>query len=91
MPEFEPAEGQCPWLMLLQALRTGTPLDETIEHDDRHWQASPQAKFERLVRETEVPTGLLFNGTDLRLVYAPRGESSGYMTFNVAEMARGRG
>jgi hypothetical protein len=29
----------------------------------------------------------LFNGTDLRLVYAPRGESSGYMTFNVGEMA----
>ena len=34
-----------------------------------------------------MPTGLLFNGTELRLVYAPRGESSGYVTFRVKEMA----
>ena len=55
---------------------------------ERHWQASPQAKFERLLRETRVPIGLLVNGTHLRLVYAPRGETSGYMTFPVAEMAQ---
>jgi hypothetical protein len=39
------------------------------------------------LRETRVHTGLLFNGTELRLVYAPRGESSGYVTFRVKEMA----
>jgi hypothetical protein len=35
-----------------------------------------------------MPIGLLFNGTHLRLVYAPRGETSGYMTSAVAEMAQ---
>ncbi|OYV87497.1 MAG: hypothetical protein B7Z73_09990, partial [Planctomycetia bacterium 21-64-5] len=38
--------------------------------------------------ETRVPIGLLANGRELRLVYAPRGETSGYATFNVAEMAQ---
>src|SRR5438093_6534141 len=32
--------------------------------------------------------GLLFNRTHLRLVYAPGGETSGYLTFCVAEMAQ---
>ena len=58
------------------------------EQDSRRWHASPHAKFERLLRETEVPPGLLFNGTHLRLVYAPRGETSGYLTFSVAEMTK---
>jgi hypothetical protein len=40
-----------------------------------------------LLRETEVSVGLLFNQTHLRLVYAPRGETSGYATFSVADMA----
>ena len=41
----------------------------------------PHARLERLLRETGVPIGLLFNGASLRLVYAPRGESSGHLTF----------
>ena len=52
----------------------------------RHWNAAPQAKFERLLRETEVPIGLLSNGRQLRLVYSPRGETSGHATFSVSEM-----
>jgi hypothetical protein len=76
------------YLMLIQTLPTATPLDDVQEQDSRRWHASPQAKFERLLRETEVPTGVLFNGTHLRLVYAPRGETSGYLTFSVAEMAK---
>jgi len=39
-----------------------------------------------LLRETGVPIGLLSNGTHLRLVYAPRGETSGYITFPVEAM-----
>jgi hypothetical protein len=63
------------------------PLDEPVAGDDRRWQASPESRFERLLRETGVPIGLLSNGTRLRLVYAPRGETSGYATFPVAAMA----
>ena len=85
--EFKPNEGQKPWMMLVQAYPIGTDLDKSHAPDERHWQASPEARIERLLRETEVPAGLLFNGTHLRLVYAPRGETSGHMTFPVSAMA----
>ncbi|MFM9962287.1 MAG: Eco57I restriction-modification methylase domain-containing protein [Planctomycetaceae bacterium] len=75
------------WLLLIQHLPTGASFDKETD-DTRHWQATPQAKFERLLRETQVPIGLLVNGTHLRLVYAPRGESSGFATFAVADMAK---
>ena len=87
--EVEPKDDKHPWLLLVQCLPSGTSLDEVQEQKDhRHWQATPHAKFERLLRETGVPIGLLFNGTHLRLTYAPRGESSGYLTFVVAELAK---
>jgi hypothetical protein len=75
------------WLMLIQQWPLAQDLDKNTAAHDSHWQATPQARMERLLRETRVPTGLLFNGTELRLVYAPRGESSGYVTFRVKEMA----
>ncbi|MBI5764263.1 MAG: N-6 DNA methylase [Planctomycetes bacterium] len=79
--------GNGTWLMLIQELRSGADLDKADESDDRRWQASPEARFERLLRETQVPVGLLVNGTHIRLVYAPRGETSGHVTFRVADMA----
>jgi hypothetical protein len=89
VPSFKPGEGESPWQLLLQWLPVGTSLDEPSEADNaRHWQAAPQLKFERLLRESGVPIGILGNGEQLRLVYAPRGESSGYATFNVAEMVQ---
>ncbi|MCR9294819.1 MAG: hypothetical protein NXI32_19030, partial [bacterium] len=89
VPAFKPAEGQNPWVMLIQELGRGISLDEPSEADSaRHWNAPPHAKFERLLRESGVPIGLLVNGRQLRLVYAPRGETSGYATFNVDEMAQ---
>jgi hypothetical protein len=74
------------WLLLIETVDTGTDFDATEKRDGRQWHASPQARFERLLRETEVPIGLLCNGTHLRLVYAPRGESSGSVTFPVQAM-----
>ena len=47
--------------------------------------------MERLLRQTGVPAGLLFNGRELRLVSAPRGESSGWLDFRVAEMVQTAG
>ena len=87
VPVFKPAEGQNPWMLLVQELTAGTDFDNTSEADSaRYWNAAPQAKFERLLRETGVPIGLLSNRRQLRLVYAPKGESSGHATFNVDEM-----
>jgi hypothetical protein len=74
------------WLLLIETVETGTDLDATEKREGRQWHASPQARFERLLRETEVPIGLLCNGTHLRVVYAPRGESSGSVTFPVQAM-----
>ena len=74
------------FVMLIQQVPPDQDLDEPQEETDRRWHASPHARFERLLRETQVPAGLLINGRQLRLVYAPRGETSGYMTFNVDEM-----
>jgi len=69
------------------------PPAEPVDFDRRHasgdqgWRASPQERFERLLRETEVQLGLLFNGSQLRLVVAPKGESSGHLTFTLSELA----
>jgi len=86
--ELEPKDPQHPWMMLIQLLPTGTALDDAPETHDRTWHAPPQARFERLLRETRVPIGLLCNATQIRIVYAPRGETSGYATFSVSEMSQ---
>jgi hypothetical protein len=74
------------WLLLFQKVKTGISLDDAAELPDHRWQASPQARFERLLRGTQVPIGLLSNGISLRLVYAPHGETSGHLTFPVQGM-----
>ncbi len=75
-------------LLLIQEIAEGQDLDEPVAASERGWHASPQARFERLLRETRVPQGLLVNGTSLRLVYAPSGESSGHLTFVFDDLAQ---
>jgi hypothetical protein len=82
----EPDNGDNPWMMVMKILPNGMDLDAPTAADQRGWYASPEAKFERLLREAQVPIGLLANGRHLRVVYAPRGETSGYVTFPVAAM-----
>jgi hypothetical protein len=80
------------WLMLVQEINIGTNFDElNVENTNKNnkttgWHATPQAKFERLLREKEIPFGIICNGIEIRLVYAPRGESSGHLTFPVQGM-----
>ncbi len=81
---LNPLPGASEWLALMQVCPVGTALDQPLE--SAGWPASPQARFERLLRETQIPIGLLSNGAELRLVYAPRGESSGTLAFPVAAM-----
>lgn len=75
------------WILLIQDYPRGIDFDALYAPDGSHWQATPQARLERLLRESGIPIGLLANPTHLRLVYAPRGESSGYITFPVKAMA----
>ena len=60
-----------------------------VEPDQRGaldgWEATPHQRFERLLRENGgVPTGLLLTDGELRLVYAPHGETSGWLVLSAA-------
>ena len=79
--------GASPWLLLVQSHPATVNLDKPASSHERGWAASPAKKFERLLRETQVPIGLLTNGVSFRLVYAPPKENSGALTFPVAAMA----
>jgi hypothetical protein len=76
------------WSMLVQVVNTSINFDELDNKNSINtgWYATPQAKFERLLREKEIPIGIICNGIEIRLVYAPRGESSGHLTFPVPAM-----
>jgi hypothetical protein len=65
----------------------GRDFDANWNPTGHGWDATPQQRFERLLKETEIPIGLLFNGSQLRLVHAPRGESSGWLTMPLEPMA----
>ncbi len=75
------------WMLLVRIEPRTLDLDKAAEgQEERRWNASPQLRFERLLRENGVPIGILSNGREIRLVYAPRGESTGFLTFPVAAM-----
>jgi hypothetical protein len=67
----------------------GRDFDAPWNPSGNGWDATPQQRFERLLKETEHPIGLLFNGSQLRLVHAPRGESSGWPPTRPADVAPG--
>jgi hypothetical protein len=85
VPDPAPADGRPPWQMLIGVEPGGTDLD-AIDETGRTWATTPHARFERLLRATEIPVGLLTNGAEFRLVHAPRGEASGHGTFRLADM-----
>ncbi|MGI8412949.1 MAG: type IIL restriction-modification enzyme MmeI [Solirubrobacteraceae bacterium] len=47
----------------------------------RRWKASPATRLAELLRGTDVPLGLVTNGERWMLVYAPRGETSGFASW----------
>ena len=57
-----------------------------VASDDKRWSATEHQRFYHLLRETGVPVGLLTNGQLFRLVYAPKGESAGWITFRLSDM-----
>lgn len=88
--ELEPQEGVTPWQLLVCTLEPGEDLD-LVKRGKGGLEVSPHGRMERLLRRTGVSAGLLFNGKVLRLVSAPRGESSGWLDFKVAEMVQTSG
>jgi hypothetical protein len=78
-------------LLVISEVPRGTDFDSPPKHDTRAWNASPYARLERLLRETGHPVGVLAGPEAIRLVYAPKGESSAHATFKVSEMATVQG
>jgi hypothetical protein len=88
--ELEPKDGASIWQLVVKVLEPGEDFDRVVRGRGQ-LEASAQGRMERLLRQTGVPAGLLFNGRAMRLVSAPRGESSGWLDFRVADMAQTAG
>ena len=88
--ELEPKDGASTWQLLVRVLDPGEDFDRVVRGHGQ-LEASAHGRMERLLRQTGVPAGLLFNGRALRLVSAPRGESSGWLDFRVADMVQTAG
>lgn len=72
-------EGEADWQLLVRVENAGIDSDKRGVLDG--WEATPHQRFERLLRETQIHTGVLLTDDELRLIYAPRGETSGWIKF----------
>ena len=88
--ELEPKDGASPWQLLVRVLQPGEDFDQ-VARVHGQLEASPHSRMERLLRQTGIAAGLLFNGRVLRLVSTPHGESSGWLDFRVTEMVQTAG
>ena len=79
-------EEESKWLILGRTIQAEEDFDTVPRGENRQWSASPTKRFERLLRETNIPIGIISNETHIRLVYAPKGENSGNITFPISEM-----
>ena len=82
--ERDPGNGAPPWQLLVQVLDAGHDFDRPAAGPGL--DASAHGRAERLLRATGVPAGVLVNGYALRLISAPRGESSGWIDFRFADL-----
>ena len=71
--------------LLVEEVEPDAPLDDRYQASHL-WETTRSAKFERLLTETGVPLGILSNGREIRLFYAPRGETAGHLTFDATHM-----
>ncbi|TBE15324.1 Eco57I restriction-modification methylase domain-containing protein [Rhizobium ruizarguesonis] len=93
----ELGDGERRWQLLVRVEACG------VDPDGRNalngWEATPHQRFERLLRDTGVFSGLLISEREerkdgqvrtypeFRLIYAPRGETSGHQSFPIRPMA----
>ena len=83
--ERDPRGDGSRWQLLVKVIEHGDDFDRVAGSAGR-LEVSAHGRMERLLRQTGVPAGLLSNGRTLRLVSAPRGESSGWLDLHVADM-----
>ncbi|WP_442755895.1 DNA methyltransferase [Methylocystis sp. JAN1] len=83
-PEGVPAQAL---VMLCPALEA----DGRNQFASGEWEASPHQRLERLCRETNVGVGVLVARNTLRLIYAPKGETAGWLSWPLAPLGRVEG
>lgn len=76
---------------MLVSVHPSLDADGRGQFGDSEWEASPHQRLERLLRETGVGVGLLVARNTLRLVYAPRGETAGWISWPLAALGRVEG
>ena len=93
----ESPDGGTPFLAVVWDLSSdassavlGIDLDKS-ETETGPWRYPPTAKLERLLRHTGIPIGFISNRRELRVVYAPTGESSAHLTFRFKDLAERAG
>ena len=87
-PDWRVVDREGATQLLIRGEPKGTDLDDLPGGVSDGWSASPQARFERLLRTTGIAAGLLCTPEAVRLVNAPAGETSGHLTFRIADMAQ---
>jgi hypothetical protein len=83
-PEGVPAQA-------LVMLHPGLEVDGRNQFASGEWEATPHQRLERLLRESNVGVGILVTRNALRLIYAPRGETAGWLTWPLAALGRVEG
>ncbi len=84
------AAGESEWQLLIRTVRPSQGFD-SAESGRGTLDATAHGRLERLLRATGVQAGVLYNGRAIRLVSAPRGESSGWLDFRVSDMLETQG
>lgn len=66
-----------------QLLITGYPAEQALDKPvvGKHWKATPATRMMELLHGAGVSLGLVTNGEQWMLVYAPRGEVTGYASW----------
>lgn len=65
--------------MLVSIYTPEQQLDKPVA--GKHWKATPATRMTELLHAAGVPLGLVSNGEQWMLVYAPRGETTGYASW----------
>lgn len=66
-----------------QLLISTYPAEQPLEKPviGKHWKATPATRMMELLHASGVPLGVVTNGEQWMLVYAPRGETTGYASW----------
>lgn len=67
----------------VQLLISSYPAEQKLDKPvlGKHWKATPATRMMELLHGANVPLGLVTNGEQWMLVYAPRGETTGYASW----------